>query len=476
MTVLLERIDDVRWLLPRSYKASMLVPGRIYGDETIVAALREDLSLEQVANVASLPGIVGYSLAMPDVHQGYGFPIGAVAAFDTKEGIISPGGVGYDISCGVRLMVSTLEVDDLKGRCEDLARALFHAVPSGVGSRSSLRLSGEELRRVLEKGARWAVDRGLGEAADLARIEEGGTVGEADGGALSHRALERGLDQLGTLGSGNHFIEVQVVDAVYDVTRAATFGLSPGRVAVMIHCGSRGLGHQVCDDGIRLMARMKGSRVVAVPDRQLCCAPLGSTEAEAYLAAMRSAANYALANREVIGHQVRSVFCAFGSRGLRLLYDVSHNIAHVERHRVDGVLRRLCVHRKGATRALPPGHGSLSPELRPLGQPVLVPGSMGTASYVLVGTESGAEEAFASTCHGAGRQLSRQAAKKATIGQNLTRRLAGEGIVVCAEREGTLREEAPEAYKDIDAVVDVVERSGISAKVARLRPLAVIKG
>lgn len=476
MALPLERIDGLRWLLPRRYRAAMLVPGMIYGDEALVGALEGDLALEQIANVASLPGIVGYSLAMPDVHQGYGFPIGAVAAFDEDEGIISPGGVGYDISCGVRLMVSSVTVEEVTGRLEALAQSLFSAVPSGVGSRGALSLSAKDLQKVLAHGARWAVEKGFGDGHDLTRIEEGGFLDGADGSALSQRALDRGRDQLGTLGSGNHFIEVQAVEALFDTPRAWAWGLREGAVVVLIHCGSRGLGHQVCDDALKAMNRIKGPSAVPVPDRQLCCAPLRSEEGRRYLAAMRAAANFALANRQVIGWKVREVFRSLGLSDLRLLYDVSHNTAHVETHVAEGKRRRLCVHRKGATRALPPGHAALPAELRPLGQPVLVPGSMGTASYVLAGTERGAEETFASTCHGAGRRLSRQAAKAATAGEDVARRLARQGIVVVAERAATLSEEAPEAYKEIGAVVDVMDRAGIGSLVARLCPLAVIKG
>lgn len=455
----------------------MLVPGLIYGDAETVRAMEGERSLEQVANVATLPGIVGYSFSMPDVHQGYGFPIGGVAAFREKDGIISPGGVGYDISCGVRLMVSNIGTDEMRPHIPSLASLLFSAVPCGVGSHGALKLDRKDLASVLKKGAAWAVERGLGDHQDLRSIEAGGCLEGADPDNLSPRAIERGLGQLGTLGSGNHFLEIQTVDHVYDANLAKAFGLTEGQITFMVHCGSRGLGHQVCDDYIRVMLKAMKRYNIQVPDRQLCCAPLGSDEANRYLSAMKAAANYALANREIIGHRVRECFQRlFPGASLRLLYDVSHNMAHIEEHTYRGETLRLCVHRKGATRAFPPEHPDLPEHLKSTGQPVLIPGSMGTASYVLVGTRRGAEECFASTCHGAGRLLSRHAARRATSAGEITRQLKEKGIFIQAESIKTLEEEAPMAYKDVDRVVDIVEHAGISRKVARMKPLGVIKG
>ncbi len=477
MTLNLQQKGPVRWILPREAQKGMRVPGLIYGDAETVRGMEGEKSLQQVANVATLPGIIGYSYCMPDIHQGYGFPIGGVAAFDEDEGIISPGGVGYDISCGVRLMASDAEIDEVRPHVRELTARLFSSVPCGVGSHGAVKLNRKELIAVLRKGALWAVEKGLGDGEDLRSIEKGGTLENTDPSAVSQRALERGQNQLGTLGSGNHFIEIQVVDRIFDLAVARRFGLQEGQITLMVHCGSRGLGHQVCDDQIRIMLNAMKRYGIAVPDRQLCCAPLDSPEGRCYMSAMRAAANFALANREVIGHHLRESFrkCLPG-RAIRLLYDVSHNMAHMEEHLWEGRRRRLCVHRKGATRALPPGHPELPDHLKPAGQPVLIPGSMGTASYVLVGTARGAEECFASTCHGAGRRLSRHASRNETSAGGLVRDLEARGIFVQAESLRTLEEEAPQAYKDVDSVVDIVERAGISRKVARLRPLAVIKG
>lgn len=455
----------------------MRVPGLIYGDSETVRNMEGEKSLDQLANVATLPGIVGYSFCMPDVHQGYGFPIGGVAAFRENDGIISPGGVGYDISCGVRLMVSNLGADEVKPHVPSLASLLFSAIPCGLGSHGALKLNRKELDAVLRKGALWTVENGLGEHGDLKSIEERGTLEEADSKAVSQRALERGLDQLGTLGSGNHFLEIQVVDRIFDPTAARAFGLEEGQVTVMVHCGSRGLGHQVCDDYIRVMLGAMKHHRIQVPDRQLCCAPLHSEEGQRYLSAMKAAANFALANREIIGHRIRQAFQKmFKGERLQLLYDVSHNMAHMEDHIWRGENLRLCVHRKGATRAFPPGHPDLPDHLRATGQPVLIPGSMGTASYVLVGTKRGAQECFSSTCHGAGRRLSRHAARESTSAGEITRQLKDKGIFVQADSIRTLEEEAPQAYKDVDRIVNIVEQAGISRKVARLKPLGVIKG
>ncbi|AFM22013.1 hypothetical protein Anamo_1406 [Acetomicrobium mobile DSM 13181] len=473
----LKQLDHVRWLLDKDFKAGMRVTGLIYGDSYIIQNLEKEGALEQIANVACLPGILKHSYAMPDVHWGYGFPIGGVAAFSMDDGIISPGGVGYDISCGVRVMLTFLDQDEVKPHIDELTAAIFTKVPCGVGSKGAIKIGESDLLDVLANGALWAVKKGYGTKEDLECIEESGRLPHANASYVSKKALERGKPQLGTLGSGNHFLEIQVIDEIYDENVARRFGLNLGQVTVMIHCGSRGLGHQVCDDYIKVMLRAMTKYGIKVPDRQLCCAPLKSQEAREYLGAMQAAANYALANREIIGHMVRDVFLRFFPKAeLKLLYDVSHNMAHIEKHELDGVIMDVCVHRKGATRAFPPDHPSLPEKYRPVGQPVIIPGSMGTESYILVGTKRGMEECFASTCHGAGRVLSRKAAMKSEDADTVLKRLEQKGIKVMADQMGTIREEIPEAYKDVSRVVDVVEKAGISRKVARLRPLAVIKG
>ncbi len=473
----LKQLDHVRWLLDKDFKAGMRVTGLIYGDSYIIQNLEKEGALEQIANVACLPGILKHSYAMPDVHWGYGFPIGGVAAFSMDDGIISPGGVGYDISCGVRVMLTFLDQDEVKPHIDELTAAIFTKVPCGVGSKGAIKIGESDLLDVLANGALWAVKKGYGTKEDLECIEESGRLPHANASYVSKKALERGKPQVGTLGSGNHFLEIQVIDEIYDENVARRFGLNLGQVTVMIHCGSRGLGHQVCDDYIKVMLRAMTKYGIKVPDRQLCCAPLRSQEAREYLGAMQAAANYALANREIIGHMVRDVFLRFFPKAeLKLLYDVSHNMAHIEKHELDGVMMDVCVHRKGATRAFSPGHPSLPEKYRPVGQPVIIPGSMGTESYILVGTKRGMEECFASTCHGAGRVLSRKAAMKSEDADTVLKRLEQKGIKVMADQMGTIREEIPEAYKDVSRVVDVVEKAGISRKVARLRPLAVIKG
>lgn len=476
MDIQILRKDPVRCLIPESTMDGMRVPGMLYADGRILSEVREDPVLQQVINVACLPGITGYSFAMPDLHWGYGFPIGGVAAFSREGGIVSPGGVGYDISCGVRLHVSRLEEEEIQPVLPALLDALFSSVPCGVGSEGLTSLKGNRLDAALKGGARWTAKNGFGEIADLDRIEHGGCLDGANPEEVSPRAKERGKGQLGSLGSGNHFLEIQRVDEVFDPTLAQSFGLEAGRVTVMIHCGSRGLGHQVCDDHLRILARSVSRHGIAIPDRQLCCAPLDSDEGKAYLGAMQAAANFALANREAIGSRVREVFSRFfpGER-LELLYDVSHNMALMEKHTYGGKEGLYCVHRKGATRALPPGHSGLPPHFLKTGQPVIIPGSMGTSSFVLAGAK-GASECFCSTCHGAGRVMSRSAALKSADAGSVAARLKDKGILVRAGDLRTLGEEAPEAYKDVDVVVDVVERAGLSRKVARLRPLAVIKG
>ena len=476
----LEQIDAVRWRIPR--QGEMRVDGLVYADAAMMEALRDDQSLQQVRNVAHLPGIVQPSLAMPDIHWGYGFPIGGVAAMDADEGVVSPGGVGYDINCGVRMLRSSLTRSEVQPRLRDIVSHMYQQVPTGVGShRRDLKLSPKDLRQVLTDGAAWAVKRGLGRASDLPHIEEGGTLDGADPDLVSPRARERGQPQLGTLGSGNHFAEIQFVDAIYDERVAHAFGLFEGQVTVMIHSGSRGLGHQVCDDHLRVMVAAARKYGIVLPDRQLCCAPLGSPEARAYLAAMAAAANFAFANRQVMAHWVRESFgAALGTSterlGLETLYDVCHNIAKFETFDVGGRSRRLCVHRKGATRAYPAGHPGTPAAYRDVGQPVLIPGDMGRYSYVLVGTDQAYRSTFGSTCHGAGRRLSRSAAKQAVRGRSLFDELEERGVVVMAAGLATVAEEMPEAYKDVADVVGVVHRAGISTRVARLRPIGVIKG
>lgn len=474
-----ERLDEFRWLIPRT--GGMRTEGLIYSSDSMIRSVLSDKAAEQVANVAHLPGIVGKSLAMPDVHWGYGFPIGGTAATDMDGGVVSPGGIGYDISCGVRLLRSNLTRKDVEGKEELLAAALFQEVPSGLGVGGRLRLDDRELRRVLKDGAAWAVSRGLGDAADLAASEDGGRLEEADPDGISSRALDRGRDQLGTLGSGNHFLELQSVDGVFDPAVAEAFGLAEGRVTVMIHTGSRGLGYQVCDDSLKVMQRAVQKYGIVLPDRQLACAPLSSPEGREYLAAMAAAANFARANRQVITDAVRRAFAAVLGRsdrdmGLDLVYDVCHNIGKIETHEVGGVPRRLCVHRKGATRAFPAGHPDVPEKYRSVGQPVLIPGTMGTASYVAVGTERAMKETFGTVCHGAGRRMSRSEASRRVNGRDVAEELGRRGIVVRSASWKGLAEEAPEAYKDVEDVVGVCEGAGLSRKVARLKPWGVVKG
>ncbi len=475
----LKKIDDYRWMIPQA--GSMKVPGIIYSSERLIREMGSDESLKQVANVAHLPGIVKYSLAMPDMHWGYGFPIGGVAAFGLQDGVISPGGVGYDINCGCRLVTTRLAHEDIKDRLKDLISALYHHIPTGVGSKSDLKLSANEERKVLTEGAKWAVERGYGTHEDLEATEDRGKIIGADPEMVSARAIERGREQLGTLGSGNHFLEIEVVEEIFDRTAAAAFGLEEDQICVLFHSGSRGLGYQVCDDYLARMVKHLGELEVSLPDRQLACAYLTSNRGKEYLAAMACAANYAWANRQMMMHWTRETFehtLKKGPRdlGMRLLYDVCHNIAKIETFVVDGKETKLCVHRKGATRAFPPGHPALPARYANTGQPVLIPGDMGTGSYVLTGTEKAFAETFGSTCHGAGRVMSRTQAKKASSGRSIEREMAAKGIIIMATGKGTLREEMPEAYKELDQVVEVVHRAGISRKVAKLRALGCIKG
>jgi tRNA-splicing ligase RtcB len=475
----IKQIDDYRWELAPS--GNMRVPGMVFTSAGMLDQLRREEALKQVANVATLPGIVKASLAMPDIHWGYGFPIGGVAGFDWNEGVVSPGGVGYDINCGVRLARTDLRHDEIKDRVKELVEALFRQVPCGVGSTGSIKLSSKEEKKVLAQGSRWAVSNGYGFDQDIEHTEDFGMLAGADPELLSERALTRGLKQLGTLGSGNHFLEVGVVDAIYHRQAAEAFGLSEGQITVMIHSGSRGLGYQVCDDSLAFMAKHVKTLDIQLPDRQLACAPIQSGEGRRYLRAMACAANYAYANRQIMLHLCRQAFetalsISPKALNMQLVYDVCHNIAKKEKHLVDGKERWLCVHRKGATRSFGPGQPVLSEDYRHVGQPILIPGDMGTASYVLLGTQKAMEETFGSTCHGAGRVLSRKAAKKRSKGRSIGRELEDRGILVRWTGRWTMAEEMPEAYKDVSEVVQVVHGAGISKKVARLRPVAVVKG
>jgi tRNA-splicing ligase RtcB len=476
-----KRIADYLYEIPKEYREDMRVPARIYADEKLLEATFRDRSLVQLVNTTTLPGIVGYALAMPDIHQGYGFTIGGVAATRYPSGVISPGGVGYDINCGVRLLISNMEADEVKPHISTLIGALYRNVPSGVGKKGSIKLSPKQMAQVLEKGAAWAVKQGYGTQEDLERIEERGAMAGAEARAVSTRAKERGKNQLGTLGSGNHFLEIEEVVEVYDEEVADAFGLFPGQLAVQIHSGSRGLGHQVCTDYVRSLQEAVKKYQIELPDRELVCAPLDSPEGRDYFAAMAGAANYAWANRQCLTYLTRRTFEEIlagkvTSWELTTVYDVAHNIAKIEEYEVDGRRTKLCIHRKGATRAFGPGQPELPKVYRAVGQPVLVPGDMGTASYVLVGTEEAMTSSFGSTCHGAGRVLSRKAAKRQIRGDKLKAELEAQGIKVRAGSMPGLAEEAPAAYKDIERVVNVVHRTGLARKVAKLRPLAVMKG
>ena len=478
----LEKIDDYRWRIPKSYKHGMRVPGIIYADADMVKQIREEQGPEQVANVAFLPGIVEYSLAMPDIHWGYGFPIGGVAAMRVDDGVVSPGGVGFDINCGVRLLRTNLMKEDVTPKIKPLMDALYNSVPSGVGSKGRIRLKGGEINEVLRKGSRWAVEHGYGRPEDLESTEENGEMAGADPAAISGRAKERGTPQLGTLGSGNHFLEVALVDKIHEPDIARAMGINElEQVVLYVHCGSRGLGHQVADDYVKEMVRAMAKYGIDLPDRQLACSPVKSSEGQSYLAAMRGAANYAWANRQCIAHWVREAFCrVLGTKeadaGLELVYDVAHNIAKIEEHQVSGQKLKLCVHRKGATRAFPANHPEVPKKYAQIGQPVLIPGDMGRTSYVLVGTEQAMKETFGSTCHGAGRLQSRSAAKRHLSGRDVLDSLQSRGITVRAGSLAGLAEEAPEAYKDVSSVVGVAHNAGISKIVARTRPIGVIKG
>ena len=463
-----ERVSPYLWRVPQDKGRGMRVPGLVVADDALMEAIRSDASLEQIANGATLPGIVKASLAMPDIHQGYGLPVGGVVATDAERGVVSPGAIGFDINCGVRLLRTGLDAEEIAPRVRDLVDALYATIPTGVGAGSTVSLTPRELTAVMEDGAAWAASRGYGEREDLAHIESEGRLAGARSDAVSPHARERGLRQLGSLGSGNHFLELQVVEEIYDAEAAARFGVRAGQLTVMIHTGSRGVGHQVCTDYLKTTGAALKRYGISVPDRQLACAPIDSPEAADYLGAMRAAANFAFANRQVLAHAARDVLERVLGRSprdlaMRVVYDVAHNIAKEEEHEVDGRRRRLIVHRKGATRAFP-------------GQPVIVPGDMGRYSYLLVGTEAAMRETFGSTCHGAGRRMSRTAAKNAARGRRIDQELAGQGVVARATGRDALAEEMPEAYTDVREVVDDVHRFGISTRVARLKPVGVTKG
>lgn len=475
----IEKLEDYLWEIPMSFRANMRVPARIVASEELIDAIISDRSLNQLVNVTSLPGIKKASFVMPDVHEGYGFPIGGVAATAYPEGAISPGGIGYDINCGVRLLTSDMELDDIKPHLEALSKALYARIPSGMGKGGQIVLNAQQLDSVLEKGAEWAVENGYGSREDLAFIESNGKLKDADPNHVSAMAKKRGADQLGTIGSGNHFVEVDHIEEIHDASIAAQYGLRTGQIVILIHTGSRGLGHQVATDHIRQMMAVMPQYGIVLPDRELACVPFNSKEGQAYYKAMCAAANYAWCNREVISWEARTAWkdvFGKGAEPLRLMYDVAHNIAKIEDHTIDGVAQRLIVHRKGATRAFGPGFGELPMAYRAVGQPVIIPGSMGTCSYILAGAEKSHEIAFGSCCHGAGRRLSRTAAKKQVNAPVLKQQLRDRGIYVEAGSFKGIAEEAPVAYKDVNLVVETISRSGIAKIVAKLRPLAVIKG
>lgn len=474
----IEAIDAYRHRIRRDRSRGMRTDVVVYASAPLMEQIRKDLSLEQAMNVATLPGIAGSSLAMPDIHQGYGFPIGGVAAMDADDGVVSPGGVGFDINCGVRLVRTNLVEQEVRPRLRELVQQIFRDVPCGAGGSGNVKIGARELDRVLVEGARWMVKNGYGEQRDAEFAEAGGAIDGADPKAVSERARERGLPQLGTLGSGNHFLEAQYVEEIHDEAAARAFGIAKDQVVVLIHSGSRGLGHQVCTDYVSLMNKTMAKHHISLPDRQLACGPIRSEEGERYLAVMCAAANFAWANRQGILHFLRGAFCRIFGDGARLalIYDVCHNIAKRERYEIDGRKREVLVHRKGATRAFPPGHREIPADYRAAGQPVFVPGSMGTASWVLAGSDGAMRETFGSVCHGAGRLLSRTAVRKGKDAREEQRKLEARGILVRSESRDGILEELPEAYKNVDEVIEVVHNAGLARKVARLRPMGVIKG
>jgi len=478
----LEKVDDCCYRIPKSYKPGMLVDGLIFANEKLLEAIAKDQAPEQVANVAFLPGIQSASMAMPDIHWGYGFCIGGVAATDPAEGgVISPGGVGYDINCGVRLIRSNLDYRGVKPHIRTLIKELFHTVPAGVGRSGKYKFNATEMGSLLEQGSSYVIGRGLGVPRDLAHTEANGRIEEADPSEVSEHAVKRGLEQCGTLGSGNHFMEVQIVDHVFDEVVAKAFGLEKDMVCVMIHSGSRGLGYQVCDDALAVFRNVPAKYGINLPDRQLACAPVTSPEGRKYIAAMRAAANFGFCNRQLLMQQAREVFeRVFGQSweelGMELVYDVAHNIAKFEEHVVNGAKKKVWVHRKGATRAFPAHHPELPSAYKHTGQPVIIPGDMGRASWVLVGRPGSMERTFGTTCHGAGRAMSRTASVKEAAGRKIDKELEAKGVIAMAQSRRGLAEEQPKAYKNVDDVVEVVHRAGLSRKVARMRPIGVIKG
>jgi tRNA-splicing ligase RtcB len=476
--IAVEQVDEVRFRIARDEARGMRTDVMVYASARLIEQIRRDLSLEQAMNVATLPGIVGPSLAMPDIHQGYGFPIGGVAATDWNDGVVSPGGVGFDINCGVRLVRTSLTAADVAPKMHELVNQCFRDIPCGTGGEGPVRINNAQLEDVLRSGSRWAIENGYGEPRDAEFTEQGGRLDEADPDAVSARAKERGRPQLGTIGSGNHFLEIQRVQEIYDEAAAQAMGITAGQVCVLIHCGSRGLGHQVCTDYLAQMGAAMKKYNITLPDRQLACVPIHSPEGRAYLGAMRASANFAWANRQVIQHFLRGALRKVFSEDVRadLIYDVCHNIAKREQHQVDGARRDVLVHRKGATRAFAAGHRELPPSYRHIGQPVLIPGSMGTASWILVGAEGAMKETFGSVCHGAGRLMSRTAARKGRNAREVREALEHRGIIVRSETRDGILEEVPEAYKDVDEVIEVVHRAGLARKVARLLPMGVIKG
>ncbi len=475
------RISDYEWEIPQSFRHDMRGPVRIFATRELLEQIINDKSIEQAVNASTLPGLVGAVTVMPDMHQGYGFPIGGVAATEFPQGVISPGAIGYDINCGVRMLASSIEFGLAEPHLERLATLLNKHCPSGMGGGGILKVNLPEMDKILREGARWAQKNGFATESDLIRTEESGCVEGAKPEKVSERAKSRGREQIGSLGSGNHFIEVDVVDAIFDAEAASAMGLAEGNLVVQIHCGSRGLGHQVCTDYVQDFQKAAQRYGIVLPDRELVCAPMDSPEGQAYLGAMRAAANFAFANRQLLAYGARQafeeVFAPETRRWqLRQVYDIAHNMGKIETHEVDGVRIKVCVHRKGATRAFGPGTPGLPPEFAAIGQPVIIPGSMGTASWVLVGTQESMLRSFGSTCHGAGRVMSRHQAKHEVRGETLRRELEGRGIKVRAGSMSGLAEEAPQAYKDVDAVVETVSRAGIARKVARLRPVVVVKG
>jgi tRNA-splicing ligase RtcB len=473
------KISENVYEIPKTYRSDMRVPARIFVNDEMLEQIMQDRSLWQIVNVATLPGIQIAAFAMPDIHQGYGFPIGGVAATAVHEGgVISPGGIGYDINCGVRLMTADISAKDIAPNLRRLGDDIYSVIPSGVGRGGALKVKGVDMDKILEFGARRIVEMGYGNQEDLDRCEENGCMPGADPRSVSYRAKERGGDQVGTLGSGNHFLEIQRVDEIYDEEVAKTFGLQKGFVTVMIHCGSRGLGHQTCTDYVKRMVPKISEWGIVLPDRELACAPIDSPEGKEYFAAMAASANFAWANRHMIGHNVRTVWKKVLGQGanLKTVYDVAHNVGKRETHEINGRMVDVLMHRKGATRSFGPGRPEVSEIYRKFGHPVLIPGTMGTSSYVLVGTEKGMKQAFGSTCHGAGRSMSRRQAKREVRGSELRKELEAKGIVICCKSDPGLAEEAPVAYKDIHNVIDIVEGAGLARKIAKLEPIAVIKG